>query len=144
MGTSFNVRHYAAEPFVEVQVRTGKVRMEMRGNGDALELVANEKGYYDGITKALIKQTDESLNALAWQSGLLRFDGQTLEKVLSTIERQYGIQIELANQALNNCAFTNRFQNKSAEEVLDVIAGVFQMKVEKTGPNNYRLLGGSC
>ncbi len=144
IGTSFNVRALEKEGFTEVQVKTGKVSFKNKLNEEELFLEAHDKGVYQHQSQTMLKEEDESLNAIAWKSKALRFKNTPLQKVLKDLERYYQVNVELSNPALNNCGFTSPFTNIDLDVVLETIVTVYGMKLEKVKEGNYRLLGGAC
>ena len=144
IGTSFNVRALEGEGFTEVQVKTGKVSFKNKLNEEELFLEAHDKGVYQHQSQTMLKEEDESLNAIAWKSKALRFKNTPLQKVLKDLERYYQVNVELSNPALYNCGFTSPFTNSDLDVVLETIGTVYGMKLEKVNDRNYRLVGGAC
>ena len=145
LGTSFNVRHYPQETTVEVQVKTGKVKMAIKDRQEAVILEAEDLGVYNTVQKSLTKQKMLNPNAFGWHSGELRFRSTPLSEVLKSVERMYDIKVSLADTNLNNCPFNNTFSNKTASNVLSTIAAVFNMQLEAdTLSATYILKGGNC
>ncbi|MCP3932265.1 MAG: hypothetical protein GY705_24600 [Bacteroidetes bacterium] len=145
LGTSFNVRDYPAEEFVEVQVKTGKVRFKPAETiKEELILEAKDKGSFNKKGKQLVKTPDASPNVFAWHSSRLEFDEVTLLQCIGDIERLFDASIEITNPEMENCPFTSTFENKEIKIILQTIAGVFGMEVEETAKNAFRLTGGNC
>lgn len=144
LGTSFNVRALGGEAFTEVQVKTGKVSFQNVLNEEELILTANDKGIFQHSSKKMIKEKDQSLNALAWQSRTLSFQNTPLKKVLSDLERYYKINLELSDVDLYGCNYTSPFTNTQLTVVLESISTAFGMELEKVNETNYRLKGGAC
>jgi len=144
IGTSFNVRALQDEGFTEVQVKTGKVSFKNKLNEEELFLEANDKGVYQHQSKSMLKEKDQSLNAISWKSKALRFKNTPLQKVLKDLERYYQINIELSDPKMYQCGFTSPFADSELEVVLQTIGTAYGMELEQVNQRNYRLKGGSC
>jgi transmembrane sensor len=146
LGTAFNVRAFDNEPTVEVAVREGKVRFENNtGGGQKMELVAQERGIFDKQKDIIEKTKDENLNASAWQRKKLIFNNLQLFKIAKDVEDFYKIKVEISDIKMQNCSFTGRFDTqRKPEQLLNDIAQVLKMTLEKRAENDFILRGGTC
>lgn len=144
LGTAFNVRAVDGEYFTEVQVQSGKVSFKTKETQEEVILTADEKGVYKGQSKTLAKDTDKSLNSIAWHTKTLKFQNTPLQKVLDDLERYFDVNIELTKPELYNCGFTSPFTDANLDVVLKTIQTAYGMELQKINQRNYRLSGGSC
>ena len=144
LGTSFNVRDFVDEASMEVYVKTGLVELRPNDSQKKLTLAANEKGIFNAGANQLELLKADNLNALAWHTQQLVFEEQVLITVIADIEKMYGVQIKLLTVDMQNCTFSNTFENKSLEIVLETLSQVLTLEVEKISDTNYRLKGGIC
>lgn len=142
LGTSFNVK--TSDENVEVSVRTGKVSLTSRENAQqTVTLEAGNKGIFDLKTKALNKKEIDDSNEWAWQTKRLVFEDSPLSRVIRMLEKFYTININVRNQAILNCTFNSEFEAANLEEVLEVLEGTLNLKVEKES-GQYWLNGKGC
>lgn len=144
LGTSFNVRSHGTAPTLEVNVTSGKVRLQPAGTEQHLDLVANETGIFNKTSNSLTKTGGDSNNSAAWHTGRLVFDNTPLGKVLSQLSDTYGVKLGTDNPAAINCPMTVSFDKAPFQTVLMTLATVFSAKVEQVGPKEYRLSGVKC
>ncbi len=144
LGTSFNVRALPNEEMTEVAVKSGTVAFKVNPTEEEIELTANEKGTFWHQSTQLEEEADANLNAISWHSKTLSFKKTSLVKVLTDLERYYGVNLELADDALKNCKYNSPFVDAPLSEVLESFKTTYNLRVEKINDRNYRLHGGSC
>ncbi|GAB3535066.1 FecR domain-containing protein [Pontibacter brevis] len=144
LGTSFNLRAYPAEETVELAVATGKVAFSAKEANAAAVVTHGFAAVLNKQSHTLNKFTISSTNAWAWQSGKLQFEGQPLAEVTRVLERYYGVQLQLQNEALATCHFTGSFEGASLEEVLQVLEATMQLEYTKQHDTTYTLRGQGC
>lgn len=144
LGTSFNVRAYPNESFVEVNVASGKVSFaQTRSNKKPLILEKQELGRLDKSKWELqeYKMTDN--NKLAWRTRNLTFKDTPLQTILDDIAHSYGITIKVENDQLNNCHFTGEFNDTNLQEVIQSIE--FALNLQVNAENGiYTFSGEGC
>ncbi len=136
-GTTFNVRSYADEPEIVVYVESGRVIMKV-GNRDSgqtssVTLDAGDKGIYHKTTQILEKTTLTVANDLFWLNNTLNFIRTPLPEVISVIEKNYKVTIELKQEHFKNLRLSSSFTNQPVDSILQIIAGTFDMKLNKNG-----------
>ena len=144
IGTSFNLRAYPTEETVELAVATGKVAF-VATEATAEAIVT--PGYAAVLNKQsnrINKFTISSENDWAWQSGRLQFNGQPLGEVTEVLERYYGVQLQIQNEALTDCRFTGSFKDAALEEVLQVLEATLQLEYAQQNNTTYTLSGKGC
>ncbi len=144
LGTSFNVRDYSGEGEMEVEVTSGKVQLKALEKTEKIILNPNEKGILNKDEKVLRKETDQLGNSIAWHTDKLVFKESPLKTVVETLEKRYGVEIDLAYAAIEDCPFTATFESKSLATILSTIESVFSMKLDKQNDQKYTFAGGLC
>lgn len=144
LGTAFDVRAYGQEQLLAVTVENGKVRVTPDGSKNNLTLTAGQKGIYDLKNRSLRYDEDKALNAVAWKTGKLSFNAAPINKVIQEIESHFGIKVNLTGDAPVDCPYTSEFFRADAPAILQSVAAVFHMTLEKTGERSYSLSGGKC
>lgn len=128
LGTAFNIHDNKKDGLI-VHVTEGKVALysETNESGKAI-LLKGEKGVLkdSNIEKT---QTDNP-NFLAWKTGILRFDNEPLSSVTEILSKHYQTRITIKTSG-QNCKLTSTFNNKTLDEVLEVIELTMNVKIKK-------------
>ncbi|HEY1201780.1 MAG TPA: DUF4974 domain-containing protein [Niastella sp.] len=76
---------------------------------------------------------------------VFEFTTMPFGKVATYIGRAYGVKFIINNSKIENCTITTRFDNKSLEEIMDVIAFTlaFEYEIDKT-KNQVIITGDGC
>ena len=135
LGTSFNVKAYAASNAIKVAVASGKVAVAsdaLNGNGNELTLLPNEMAVYSKISDELTITTFDKLDELAWKDGVLAFKNRDINQITKELARWYGVTFVLDKKLNYDKDYTGAFDNKSLREVLEGISFVFnfQFKID--------------
>mgnify|MGYP003880944135 CR=1 FL=1 len=141
LGTSFNVHDKSDE--ISVLVRTGKVNMRPKGFDNGIDLVKNQKGIFKKESDDLDRISDVKSNDDAWKSGRLEFDNQTVLNISKALSEHYEQTISIENEAIKSCKHTITFNQKSFDEVIEMLKITFEFEVEKSA-NGVILKNGIC
>ncbi|GAA3952827.1 FecR family protein [Hymenobacter algoricola] len=156
LGTSFNVRAYAAEDSVEVSVVTGRVALARRGRQqDTLLLLPGMRGVLRGAAAAagsttaaagpaLHRSTTVDANFRAWQTGDLVFDNAPVRHVIRTLRAAFGTNVSIADAGLLSCRFTGTFHQPDPAQVLQVVSVATNAALSGDARNGYILAGKGC
>jgi len=88
LGTSFNIRAYPTESFVEVAVATGKVQFDANNlQSDRAVLTKNQYATYSKETTQLSKEARIQENAINWKHQELYLEGNTIGEVIEPLKR---------------------------------------------------------
>ncbi|MGF7072079.1 FecR family protein [Mucilaginibacter sp. 3215] len=146
LGTSFNIKAYANERFIKVDVLSGKVGVvtpEGKSKSTTTMLTPAEEVVFnkDGLSVTKNKQVD--VNALSsWKDGELVFKNMALPEVLNTINRHFNVTV-MADVNLARCSITANFTNVSLENIMKIISKLVKGKAVQKGPV-YQLKGKGC
>lgn len=144
LGTSFNVRAYAAEEKIEVTVRTGKVALAVTKHKESpVFLTPGETGVFDKKEEKVAVTTKEVENADAWKTLKLSFDDEKLAQVIGSLERYFDVRITVSDPALLECPYTSTFEQPDLDAVLTVIGSTIGFEFSKT-QGQYLLTGKGC
>ena len=108
LGTSFNVRAYPEESFVEVAVETGKV--QFTSLKQEKEQAILEKTEYATLTKATTKvrkQEGTKPNAKAWKNEALYLGEAKMDQAIEALERYFAVDITVKDKPILNCSWGN-------------------------------------
>jgi len=122
LGTSFNIKAYDNETFVETSVATGKVafipRLKNNRKADTVFLTPNNKVVYRLDEEKIITAATVSSEDKAWTEGKLIFRAMSFEEIAVELERNFGKKVVFRNEEARNYRLTGSFQNNSLAEIL--------------------------
>ncbi|WP_114750430.1 FecR family protein [Pleomorphovibrio marinus] len=121
LGTSFNVQAYEEDPAVKVTLATGKVSVE--------DKLSNKVLLMDPGEATLVKMEDHEPRKVhsdpkvtsLWKDGILHFDKTPLNEVIPTLERWYGVKIEVSGKLPNHKCTGTFKKNEYLSNVLRVL-----------------------
>ncbi|MDZ7738837.1 MAG: FecR domain-containing protein [Bacteroidales bacterium] len=131
LGTSFNVN--TSDNRVEVFVTDGKVALKSNDNEHAVTL---EPGDIGSLTdNAASKDINTDPNYLSWKTEILKFDGDSLGKVFSDLQKVHNISIELEDENISERRLTSTsiFNKQSPETIIRIICTTFNLEYDKQG-----------
>ena len=144
LGTSFNVKAYGQDTSTGVFVVTGLVQFSSRhGQHTGLALKPGEGATLIHGQSMAVREA-ESENVLAWKDRKLTFKKTHLREVAKTLERYFGITVEVTNKDLLTCRFTSSFNDPSLEEVMEALRVSLDLQIVHQSGNVYRLEGNGC
>lgn len=127
LGTSFTVSQ-SQDQGMEVIVASGLVLFEAAHQ--QVRLKAGERArYHPGKPLLPILNTDP--NYLAWKTRELIFEATPLETVVETLQRTYGVTIELTNPVSATCQVTARFSQQSLESIMIILENTLYLTVQR-------------
>jgi ferric-dicitrate binding protein FerR (iron transport regulator) len=132
LGTSFNIDSYDPE-HIRVQLATGKV--EISGNRIVNEKVLLEPGEelrtMGGQT--FRKGKFDPSKAFLWKLGILLFNDASLSAFQVTLERWYGVEIEVVNAPEQSPKISGEFKDTYLSNVLEAVgyAYGFEYKIDQ-------------
>lgn len=141
VGTAFNVR--IDKDNVDVMVSEGTVEVvagiKVLDEGDSVEkpqaVTLQEKGlaeYTDVIESSRYLESGKLNQKLAWKSGKLVFDGETLEEVIAEINRYTSENLKIADPSIAGLRIGGQFNAGDQQQLLNMLKGSFGIKVIKT------------
>jgi len=142
IGTEFNIQALPQSDSVIVDVNEGSVSMNFEGQKPIL-LKKGERGIYYKKEKSMKKMLNTDRNSLAWKDKIFVFENTELHTVLTMLNDLFHVQIILENPELEKCRLNAQFNNESVEEMVEIIAATFNLKVTKT-ERSILLDGKSC
>ncbi|WP_119079151.1 FecR family protein [Chitinophaga alhagiae] len=93
LGTHFNVMAYANEPHMETTLLEGAVRVS---KGSRSEVIKPGRQVQLSGSEMTVRSVDTD-DAIAWKTGLFRFNNHSLKSIMRQIERWYDVQIDYAS-----------------------------------------------
>lgn len=126
LGTSFDVRAYPEQDYVEVALLSGSVRMEQHKD-EAVSVLSTikpgEKFYYDKVSDTYHQDTIASAAVYGWQDGIIQFEGTGIDRVAETLANWYDISVRRDSSLKRNERLFFRIDTKSMT-LEEVVAGI--------------------
>ena len=142
IGTEFNVKSLQNGD-VEVTVDGGEVQFYTKKD-EGLKLIKGDKARYSVINDKFIRiDADIYDNTGSYHSRVFNFKNAQLQDVIDQINQIYRSDVRLSNPKLANCRVNSQFNNQSLEEIVAILADIFDLKIEKNG-SVYVLIGEEC
>lgn len=133
LGTEFNVKAYAEDPYVVTTLVEGGVRTEA---GTQYELLtrAQEASYNKESDVLLAYDVKDISRAVPWIRNELLFENESLVDIAVTLERMYNVTIVFEDEAAKGYSYTGLIRNNSLQNVLELISS--------TSPVGYKMNSG--
>lgn len=136
LGTKFNLRAFAAENTTSVVVEEGKVRFaSITGHQQAI-LTANMRGIFESTGSYAPVMKTTAVNAgryIKWKNNELVIENQTMTEAMLSLERWYGLTIEINRPGLAQQRYTGSFINPSVHQVLESMGFALKFKYQQEG-----------
>lgn len=119
-GTSFNVRSYPSDQFIETTLLEGSLTVDA---GKEKNLLV--PGKQVSINKASMESDVHAVNTqrtTGWIEGKIYFHSNTFLEIATILERTFNVNIKVGNQSLYSKKFTGKFENgENLEQILHVL-----------------------
>tara|TARA_Y100000310_G_scaffold340882_1_gene438174 strand:+ start:1321 stop:2370 length:1050 start_codon:yes stop_codon:yes gene_type:complete len=135
LGTEFDVRAWDVDERVEVVVARGKVSVKSIGPDSQSEVILTkgQKSQVKHGNKPTPPKSVDTDNYLAWLRGELVFNDAPFLEVITQLERQYDLQIELSDSSFLSRHLTAGFGKEPVDEVLYTIALSLDLGYQRSG-----------
>ena len=133
LGTSFDVRAYAQEDYVQVVVASGRVSLRAGGADSGLSLRSPDRGLIDARGVLTATSGVALGDYLAWTRGTLVFHDAPLRDVVAQLGRWYDVDIEVGAAPWAGERLTISFATSSVDEALATLAQVLDAHWTRSG-----------
>jgi len=146
LGTSFLVNGDTKDGVEEVEVRSGRVQVDAKVTANNKEqpiiIYANQKVIYNlkenQLTKTLVAVplqllTEDHKAETPIQVSDFKYHDQKLTTIFTDLEKAYGVNIVLANKAIEKCAFTGNLAGEDLFTKLQILSIATQMNYKVQG-----------
>jgi ferric-dicitrate binding protein FerR (iron transport regulator) len=123
LGTEFNVLSYGNSSLFEVSLLSGEVEISSGEGARALHLAPRTRAFRKDdrlVTEAIYNE-----DYLLWKDGLICFDDELIDFMISKLELYYDTRITVRNEAFRKKRYTGKFRTKDG---IEHILKVFQLK----------------
>jgi ferric-dicitrate binding protein FerR (iron transport regulator) len=129
LGTSFNI--FARDNNYKVTCYTGKVRVVASQSRHSLDIVPNEQASLNRDGSLRLSKIKNIEEPVSWMNDMFIFTGTPLDFVFDEIERQYDVNITVAEEA--DYLYTGNFtRNQPLEQVLKMVCRPYGLHFQKT------------
>ncbi|MEO9801836.1 MAG: FecR domain-containing protein [Reichenbachiella sp.] len=121
LGTSFNIEAHRNETVSRIQLKTGKLKVEVSGTANTTEtyiLVPGQKLVYDKRKKQAELSTMATEDMGLWTEGVLVFEYDDFETITKKLERWFDVEISPEGLVNDNISFSTRYRNESLNNIL--------------------------
>lgn len=134
LGTSFNVQAFSPNEEISVSVVSGKVKvsLEHAAHEQSVYLLPGEQAVYAKADTVISTKRFEYQEVLAWKHGTLYFKNAAFPDIVETLERWYGVEIEVQRQGIED-GFSGSYSRRSLKSVLEGMSFVLDFDYEIKG-----------
>lgn len=135
-GTQFNVKAYESDNMVTTTLEEGSVHIsstEKYKLEETIMLIPGEQVVFNKETQNIILKTVNTKWFTSWKDNKLIFVNMSLQELIVLLERRYGVDIEVKNDAILGLHFDGTLKNETIFEILEII--------KKTLPVSYNIVG---
>lgn len=137
LGTRFNVHAYPFDNFSETVLLSGKVRISRlnpkSGKVQRVVLSPDHKARFLKDEERFVLDKVYAESETSWINGTLSIENETLENLISLLEKKYKVDILLGDENAGTYRINMKIDNEPLEEILVII--------KKTLPVDYTLNG---
>lgn len=133
LGTSFDVRAYAQEDYVQVVVASGRVSLRAGRADSVLSLRSRDRGVIDARGMLTATSGVALGDYLAWTRGTLVFHDAPLQDVVAQLGRWYDVDIDVGAAPWAGERLTISFATRSVDEALTTLAQVLDAHWTRSG-----------
>ncbi len=126
LGTAFNVKTSNSSHF-ELTVDRGKVKVTMKNNPGKSEFVSAGE-MVTAINSHVVKSKNTSSASHAWYTRKMQFKDESLQNILSVLNRNFNTTFVTANQEIGNRKLTVTFGGETPETMAELICQALNLK----------------
>lgn len=119
-GTKFNMSCYSDSKEFDLTLIQGSVEVTTTKKETLYIQPSEEVIIRDDFFNVSKKEAPEQ--ALVWTDGTLRFDRTSMREVIARIERWYGVDIVVEDEAIYRSSFSAEFHSETLNEVLQLLS----------------------
>ncbi|MCD4832214.1 MAG: FecR domain-containing protein [Bacteroidales bacterium] len=130
LGTSFNIKsRKEMQGSVQIFVLTGKVEFSGENKEKAVLLSPNQHAVYKNEISEIEVSELVDQNLLAWKTGKLIFENNSLKEVLKNLQNVYDIEYNITSGKVLDLKVTCEFNNVGIENILDDLEIILPIKI---------------
>jgi len=132
---SINIKAYPGKENIDINVKTGAIKVFEEGSPKGLALLVTQ-GNYCSVHKSqklIYASANNNNNYLAWKTGKLIFEDQSIATVVDILSEYYNLPIEISSESIAYCMFSGTFEKPALENILNKIQKDLNLQVKYTG-----------
>lgn len=123
LGTTFNVHAYSEDPDYQITLASGSLRVEDVSKSRSVRLCPGEQGFFDKNSGLLTLRQVNVEHVLSWREDKLYFLAEPLGSIARSLERQFNVEISIADESLRKTRFTGEFADgENIHEIMRIIS----------------------
>lgn len=130
LGTSFGASCYVGDPYEEIVLKSGSVKVSGATISDAITLKPNEQLTYSPFNGSVNVSDIDAANSYRWYEKYLTFDNARFEDILSNIGHRYRVEIKSLSSVSKDIRLSITIINESLETIMDIISALLPIKYE--------------
>lgn len=125
-GTEFVVSAYPDDPTVTTTLESGAVDMEVGAGSEArsVTMVPGDQAVFTKTTGTMEKYKVNAYEFSAWREGKMIFRNATLDEIFNTLERKFGVDIQVRGNRSGEERYRATFRNESLDRTLNYLARI--------------------
>lgn len=139
LGTIFDISAYHENKTIAVSLLEGRVKV-IRGEKEKTDEIAvlkpKEQLQYNKEKSLSSFEQFDSLEVVGWKDNIYKFENASLGKVLSQLERAFGVNFKLNDQSVLAQKITAKFEKNSIKTISEVIKSLTGLDYKIVERNN--------
>ncbi|MGQ1783710.1 MULTISPECIES: FecR family protein [unclassified Saccharicrinis] len=132
LGTQFNVSSYPDDDNIKTTLVEGSVNVKA-GDADVVTLKPGFQSVYNPVNDIIATEKVNVEEFVIWKKGLFYFKNQSLEDMMTTLERWYNVSVFFSDTVCKDVKFTGKIKRyESLENILSVIEETNEISFEVT------------
>ena len=131
LGTAFNIKAYPGLKNIVVSVSRGKVRVNYE-NREVATLTKGQQVKVSNTDNGAAEKKTTTKQVAAWQQGDLVYDDETMQDILSDLERIYNVTIRVTHTAVSDMRVSTAFKREiGVEQALQVLCRLTDTELKR-------------
>ncbi|WP_247235338.1 FecR family protein [Telluribacter sp. SYSU D00476] len=131
LGTEFTV--YARPRGTRVALTKGRIRLDYQQGTQQKQLLMKpgELATMNQQGTLSIQKTDKPELQAAWKEQRFVFNNTSIQEICALLEENFGLQVRVDDAEIANRTITGNFKAQTADDLLDVLQVVLDLKIRK-------------
>jgi len=123
LGTTFNVHAYSEDEDFQITLATGSLLVDGGPGSRCVRLRPGEQAFFEKSFGLLSLRRVNVEHVLSWCEDKLYFQAEPLEAIARSLERQFNVDILIADEQLRKTCFTGEFvDGENIHEIMRIIS----------------------
>ncbi len=123
LGTTFNVHAYSEDGDYRITLATGSLLVDGGPMLRSVRLHPGEQAFFEKASELLSVRRVNVEHVLSWCEDKLYFQAEPLESIARSLERQFNVDISIADEQLRKICFTGEFvDGENIYEIMRIIS----------------------